>query len=276
MPIETPKIEEEREPIIEKSGVVFDDFEVSFFDGAKELAGEKFEENLQKTKETVEDILGSEWEIKDDGLKIYLFADKEQYKEYLKRNFPKIPDNMATFDKKTNSILRCGEQPKGEMDEDFCRANMLSGIGHEMAHLHPFFGGVGNEASNGRRWEQEAICEFIEDKIRAKMGSDLRQKWEIEWAKKEMEENKKEGTNFSIERADTEWEKYSPLGRLFYPWLEKKYGMEKLRQLWATLFKEKKGIGESLKMAYGEDVDNLEKQFKDEVEKAQNYEELVK
>jgi len=46
--------------------------------------------------------------------------------------------------------------------------------------------------------------------------------------------------------------------------------------LWTMLFKDKKGIGESLKEIYGEDINDLEKQFEEGVEKAQNYEELVK
>ncbi|MDP2934580.1 MAG: hypothetical protein Q8N59_02340 [bacterium] len=277
MSIESPKIEKEklsREPIIERAGVVFDDFDVSFFNDAEELAGDGFEENLTETKKMVDDILGSEWKI-DDKLRVYLFTDENQYKEYLKRNFPKIPDDMATFDRKTESVFRCGKIPENEEFRDYCRAQMFSGVGHEMAHLHPFFGGVGNKASKGK-WEQEMICVFVEDKVRTKTGSDLMQKMSMENAKKELEKFRNKEGNFSLEAADTNWKNFYSLERLFYPWLEKRYGMEKLRQLWTVLFKDKKGISESLKEIYGEDIDDLEKQFEEGVEKAQNYEELVK
>jgi hypothetical protein len=278
MSIETPKIEKEklsREPIIESKGVIFDNFDVRCYGEAKEALDDKFEENLRQAKEIVDDILGSEWKVEDGGLKIHLFSDQEQYKDYLKKNFPKAAGGWATFDQKTNSVFSCDTIPEGEKDPNFYRAKVFSGVGHEMAHMHPFFGGVGNKASRGK-WEQEMVCVFVQDKIGAKMGSDFMQKLNIERAKKELEKFQKGERSFSLEAADVDWENFYSLERLFYPWLEKKYGMEKLRQLWTTLFKGKKEIGESLKEVYGEDIDSLEKEFKEDVEKAQNYEELLK
>jgi hypothetical protein len=262
-----------KEPIVESGGVVFDDFDVRYFGGAKEAVDNEFEDNLEQTKKLVDDILGSEWKIGEGGLKINLFSDQNKYKEYLKRNFPKIPADWATFDQKTNSIFSCDTIPEGEKTPDFYRSKVFSGVGHEMAHLHPFFGGVGNKASKGK-WEQEMVCVFVQDKVGAKMGSDLMQKISMERAKKELEKFKDKEKTFSLKEADTDWENFYSLERLFYPWLEKKYGMEKLRQLWTTLFKEKKGIGKSLKGVYGEDIDDMEKQFKNEVDKTEDYKEF--
>ena len=279
MSIESPEIKKEKakrqEPIVESGGLVFNDFDVRCFGDAKEALDEEFEENLKQTKELVDDILGSEWKIGDDKLKIHLFSDEDQYKEYLRKNFPKAARGWATFDQKTNSVFSCDIIPQGEKTPDIYRVKIFSGVGHEMAHLHPFFGGVGNKASKGK-WGQEMVCVFVQDKVEAKMGSDLMRSITMERAKKELEGFKNKERAFSLKAADTDWENFYSLERLFYPWLEKKYGMDKLRQLWAMLFREKKGIGESLKEIYGEDIDNLEEQFEDEVDKTENYEELVR
>ena len=261
---------ERKEPIIEKNGIVFDDFDVACFDKAKEVMGDKFEEDLEKTKDLVDEILGSKWEIGDNKLKLYLFCDENQYKEYLRKHFPKSPADWATFDKKTNSILKCAAVPKREEDKIICRANMFAGIGHEMAHLHPFFGGVGNKASKGK-WEQEMVCVFIEDKIRAKMGNERMQKINLENAKKELEKFRKEGESFSLKETDTDWENFYSAERFVYPWLEKKYGLGKLRQLWTILFKEKKELGESLKEIYGKEVKDIEKDFQEDIIQAEDY-----
>jgi len=265
---------EKKESTIEKSGVVFEDFDVAFFDDAKEAMGDKFEEDLKETKELVDDVLGTEWKIGENKLKLYLFCDEQQYKEYLKRNFPKSPPDWATFDQKTNSILKCSAIPQKKEDINICRANMFAGVGHEMAHLHPFFGGVGNKASKGK-WEQEMVCVFIEDKIRAKMGNDRMQKIFLDRAKKELEQFKKERKDFSLKEIDTDWENFYSVERLVYPWLEKKYGIEKLRQLWTMLFKEKKELEESLKEIYGKETKDIEDDFQEDVIKTEEYKEIL-
>jgi len=265
---------EREKPIVEKGGIVFDDFDVAFFDGARGVVGDRFEEDVKETKESVEDFLGSKWEIGDNKLKLYLFCDENQYQEYLKTHFPKIPKDWATFDQKTNSILNCNTIPERKEDTGICRANIFAGVGHEMAHLHPFFGGVGNKASKGK-WEQEMVCVFIEDKIRAKMGNEMLRKMNFENAKKELEQFKKEGKNFSLKEVDIDWKNFYSVERFVYPWLEKKYGIEKLRQLWTMLFKEKKEIGESLKDIYGEKAKDMEKDFQEDIVQAKDYKEIL-
>ena len=234
---------------------------------------DKFEDDLIGTKCLVDDCMGSKWEIGDKKLNIYLFCDKSQYEEYLERHFPKSPSDWATFDRKTNSILECQAIPKDKEDVNIRRAKMFAGIGHEMAHMHPFFGGVGNAASKGK-WEQEMVCVFIEDKIRAQMGDEGVQARNLENAKKEFKKFGEEKKEFSWEKTDVDWETFYSAERLVYPWLEGKYGFKKLRSLWQQLFREKKSLPEAITCVFGETIGDLENNFKKDILKAKDYNDI--
>ena len=56
-----------------------------------------------------------------------------------------------------------------------------------------------------------------------------------------------------------------------YPWLERKYGLEKLQDIWQKMFKEGETITKAVEDVYGKDINKLEEDFKKDILKAKDY-----
>ena len=236
-----PEAEEEIKETIEKEPIVSENFEIYRDKETKEFLEPSDEKKFDEIKEFAERILGSKWRLADK-INTYLFSDEKEYSNFLDEKFPENPKDSATFDKQTNSITNLTPIPKlEEIDKDLLKktlekegiseeqikdiylANMLSGVGHEFSHLHPFFDGVGNKESKNK-WEQEMVCIFVGEKIRTKFGNERFRNDQFNRAQEELEQLQKQNKNFSWQEVGENWEKFTNIEHFVYPWLEKKYG----------------------------------------------------
>lgn len=259
---------EKKNKFVEKGGMVFENFDVCYDKNTKEFLEEDVKEKFSEIKEFVDNVLGLEWEIDHEKVKVYLFSDEKQYLDYLSKNFPDVPKGSATFDSKTNSIFNYTSVPEQDKDKTIYQANMLSGIAHELGHLHPFFGGVGNRGSKNK-WEQEMVCNFIGEKIRTKFGNENLRNIQLKKAQEEVKTK-----SLSWKKAGDDWENFTSAERFVYPWLEKKYGLEKLQDLWHQLFKEKKTLPEAIKDVYETEISDLEDNFEKDILEAKDYKDV--
>jgi len=285
--LEIEKVEKE-ENIFEKEPLVSENFEIYYNNEIKNILEDGDEKKFDEMKEFVDKILGSKRDMGSEKSKIYLFSDKEKYSKFLEENFPNISPEPATFDKETKSVFKYESilkkeeiekykdilQKKGISEKEIkntARSGMFSGVGHELVHLHPFFGGVGNEESESK-WEQEMVCIFIGEKIRTDFGNKRFRKYQFEQSQKELRELEKKNERFSWEKTGKDWEsKIKNWEGFVYPWFEKKYGLEKLQNLWQKMFKEGETITKAAEDVYGEDIDKLEEEFQTDILKAKDY-----
>jgi hypothetical protein len=286
-----PEVKEEIRETIEKEPVVSENFEIYRDKKTKEFLEPGDEKKFDEVKEFVEGILGSKWRLAEK-ISVYLFSDEKEYYNFLDKKFPENPKDSATFDKQTNSIANLTPIPKTEeIDKDLLKktlekegvseeqlrdiylANILSGVGHEFSHLHPFFGGVGNKESENK-WEQEMVCTFVGEKIRTKFGNERFRNYQFKKAQEELKQLQKQNKNFLWEKAGENWEKFTDIEHFVYPWLEKKHGIEKLQDLWGQLFKDKRSLPEAVGDIYGTNLEDLEKDFEKDMLKAENYKEI--
>jgi len=266
--------------------------EVYIDEGLEDIVGKaELVQEVQKMDIEIGEYLGE-----NENPTIYdfrIYSDREEYESYLKTNFPdefegtKIDNAVFHYDKGSGEGALIAvyvekealdpDDPKVQeylkeedisFDELEARAksnlknNIYPGIAHEMTHLHPFFGGVGNEASENK-WEQEMVCVFIDSKMWEKYGNDdfiekIKLKAQEQSQEKDFyEEIKKDFQEggFEIE----EWE------RLFYPFLEKRYGKDKLVNFFSDLFKNKSDIEMAFKTAFGDDLKDATKLFQEEI-----------
>lgn len=260
------------------------------------ISKEDLEQSLSKIKEQVDNILGQKQDLGKEKISVHLFSDRSEYEKFLKKKFPNrfetyVKDN-AIFDQNPETLEKTianytptmlSEQDRQKAREygmdvkdaegmvtQIARANILSGVAHEMTHLHPFFGGVGNVASP-TKWEQEMVCEFIGEKVRTQQGNrEFRQKI-FEQAQHQLEGQKE----VDLEKDGNNWDKFDAYERFFYPYLEKQYGLPKLQILWKMLFQElKKPLSEALQSVYVEDSNDIQKGFKAAILTAKNHEEI--
>lgn len=245
---------------------------------------EDLEVNLSKIKEQIDNILGQKQDLGEGKINIHLFSDRSEYEKFLKQKFPNrfetyVKDN-AIFDQNPQTLEKTianytptmlSEQDRQKAREygmdvkdtegmvtQIARANILSGVAHEMTHLHPFFGGVGNVASP-TKWEQEMVCEFVGEKVRTQQGNqEFRQKI-FEQAQHQLE-----GQNeLDLEKDGNNWEKFDAYERFFYPYLEKQYGLPKLQILWKKLFQNpKKPLSQALESVYEKGSEDIQKEFR--------------
>jgi len=251
----------------------------------------QFAEELNKVKSHIDSILGEEWDIQNEKLNIYLFYDQNKYVEFIKKKFPEkyeiyIKDNAIfdvnskteaksivnyTFFNRSSDITSPSDivaqkiKESGTTTEQIIqktrrnvKADILSGIGHEMTHLHPYFGGVGNKDSINK-WEQEMICRFTGERIRTLYGgTEFRQEL-FEKAKKEVENL----GQINLEENGKNWEQFYDHEDFFYPYLEKQYGLEKLQNFWKLLFKDrpKKSLTKAIELVYGKNINDIEREF---------------
>ena len=285
---ELNQVYEKEENIFEKEPLVSENFEIYYNDEIKNILEDGDEKKFDEIKEFVDKILGSERDMEGEKSKIYLFSDKEKYSKFLEKKFPNIRPEPATFDKETKSVFKYVSvlkkeeiekyknllQEKGISEEEIkntARSGMFSGVGHELGHLHPFFGGVGNEESENK-WEQEMVCIFIGEKIRTDFGNKRFRESQFEQAQKELRELEKKGESFSWEETGKDWQgEIKNWEGFVYPWFEKKYGLEKLQELWQKMFKKGETITKAAEDVYNEKIDKLQENFTRDLLKAKNY-----
>lgn len=275
--------------IIEKEPMVLENFEIYCDKETEEVFEPGDEKKFDEIKGLVEGMLGSKWRLADK-INTYLFSDEKEYYNFLDRNFPGSPKDAATFDKKTNSIANFTPiykiekldkdllEKEGIFEEqirDIYQANMLSGVGHEFSHLHPFYGGVGNKDTKSK-WEQEMTCIFIGEKIRTKFGNERFRNHQLKQAQEELKQLQKQNKDFLWQEVGKNWNEITNLERFVYPWLEKKYGIKKLQNLWEQLFKEKKPLAEAIGDIYKTNIEDLEKDFEKDISAAKNCKEIEK
>ncbi len=251
-------------------------FSVYCDDNINEYLKSNDTEKMDDIKKYVDDTLESEWIAEGQKAKVYLFSDEEQYQEFLNKNFSDTPKGKATFDKKTNSVIACTSTDFDKY-RDFFKANLtdeeikslirgviFSEIGHEFAHLHSPFNGVGNNNGSENKWEQEMVCVYIENKIRSKFDEVYIKNIKL-IAKESLKTIQIDNKILSWEEGSDKWTNIAFPERFVYPWLEEKYGLEKLQYLWMVMFKDKKKMAEAVKEVYNEDIKVLENKFQVEM-----------
>ena len=118
------------------------------------------------------------------------------------------------------------------------------------------------------------VCIFVGEKIRTKFGNERFRNDQFNRAQEELEQLQKQNKNFSWQEVGENWEKFTNIEHFVYPWLEKKYGLEKLQDLWGQLFKDKRSLPEAVEDIYETNLENLEKDFEKDMLKAENYKEI--
>lgn len=261
-----------------------------YFDKGLEgiLDKEEFTQEIQKMNKEIESYLGKNTETTAYDFRIY--SDRKEYEDYLRTNFPdKFEgahiDNAIFYKNKDKNIVVAKfieartsdpndpkvqeylekegmtfDQLKTRIEENY-KNNIYPSVAHEMTHLHSFFGGVGNEASENK-WEQEMVCVFIDQKMWEKYNKNFRERIESKAREQvkdkdlhdEITQDFKEG-NFEIE----EWE------RLFYPFLERQYGKEKLVQFFSDLFRNKTDLEPAFESAFSDKLKDAMNLFQKEV-----------
>lgn len=262
--------------IIEEA-LVSDNFIVYCDSNIKEYIESTDAEKMDDVKKFIDDILKAEWGIKEQKIKAYLFSNEEEYLKFLNKNFPDSPKDMASFDQKTNSVFAyspvdiekyekfLGEGSLTNEDiENTIRGDVFSGVGHEFSHLHHPFNGVGNNEDLDSKWEQEMVCIFIEDKIRSGFDKKFNKNIKLQ-ARRYLKNLQNDNKTFSWEETSNNWDNFTLAERFVYPWLEEKFGLEKLQDLWAKIFIDKKTITEAVKEIYNRDINVLESNFQSEM-----------
>jgi hypothetical protein len=217
----------------------------------------------------------------EENVEVYSFSKREDYDAFLRNRFPEnfaiyeesnamfyqSPDGSERFIVNHTPVphdlsareLAILEQNKKTLKEvlQISRANIYSSLAHELTHLHPFFAVHGNDET-ANEWEQEKICCFIGEKIRVRQGNTaFRQKCFVE----AQDDLKKDGIP-DLESAGTDWEDSKKYEDFFYPYLEKRYGIDQIRQLWELLAHEPKhSLSAAIKNIYGKNLQDMEKDF---------------
>lgn len=257
------------------------------------LKENKYKEELSKITKYINNILGQNNHIRNEKINIYLFSDKQTQLNFIKHKFPDkfeiyAKDN-ASFDlnpiTKEKSIinytpikeLSTNDLPKlkkagitieqaEKIIQETAFANIMSSIAHELSHLHPFFGGVGNIASDNK-WEQEQVCSFIGEKIRIHYGATNFREQTFKKAQGEL----KNKPIIDLEHDGYNWDVRNYYEEFFYPYLEKRFGLTILYNLWVELFKNKINFNTAIEKTYGT---NIVEDFKDSMLKASTYREI--
>lgn len=250
---------------------------------------EEFISEVQKINKEIEGYLG---ENKNQSVyEFRIYSDIKEYEEYFKSNFPEKHDNFAEndmvfyYDRKSNrnviakfmerttlnsndsKIQDTLEKEKIAFSELESRSrqnyknNIYPTIAHELTHSHSFFEGITNDDLENK-WSQEMICVFIDQKVWEKYtssyGKMIRDKAREQAHNKdlygEIIKNFKEG-DFKSE----DWE------RLFYPFLENRYGKEKLIKFWSGLFKDKADFEQCFETVFEENLKDIMGLFQKEI-----------
>ena len=224
---------------------------------------EEFLSEVQKISKEIEEYLG-----KNKNSAVYdfrIYSDRKEYEEYFKANFPEKYENFMEndmvfyYDEKNNKNIIAKFMKRTTLDPNDSRvkeylekekiifselesqsrqnykSNIYPTIAHELMHSHSFFRGVDYRVP-GNKWAQEMVCVFVDQKMWERYIPNFRKIIEVK--AREQVQNKdlhneiindfKEG-DFQIE----DWE------RLFYQFLESRYGKEKLINFWNVLSESK-------------------------------------
>lgn len=266
---------EANKKVLEKA-FVSENFSVHCDSNIKKYLKPDDAEKTDDIKKFVDDTLKTEQNRRHPKVDAYLFSNKEEYLKFLDKNFSDIPKGSATFDKQTNSVF--GYSPTdvekykkflgkevltAEKIKNIIRGCIFSEIAHEYTHLHPPFNGMGDK-DKSNKWEQEMVCIFIEYKIRQRFDKKFDKNIKLQ-AKEYLKKIQAENKTFSWEEVSNEWDNFTAPEKFVYPWLEKKYGLKKLQDLWSKMFKNKKTISEAIKEVYNTDIQDIEKKFQEEM-----------
>lgn len=253
----------------------------------------EFATEVQKIHREIEKYLGKNKNTATYNFRIY--SDRKKYEDYLRTSFPEKPeedyiDNDMYFvhDKEKNSyfigkFMKLGVDPSDPRIQEYLKKtnisldeaeeqlkknyknNIYPTIAHEIAHSHSFFKGFDHRISKSK-WDQEMVCVFIDQKMWEKYvssyGKMIRSKAEKQVRNKnlynEIIKDFKEG-DFHIE----DWE------RLFYPFLENRYGIEKLRNFWSSLSesKQKNDFEKCFEIIFGEKLEDAMFLFREKMMK---------
>lgn len=268
--------------------------EVYFDKGLEDVLDKKeFAIEVQNMNREIEEYLGENKNTSAYDFRIY--SNRKEYEDYLRTNFPEKPEEdyidndvvyyrdekndrnvIAKFmklktdpsDPKVREYLEKTKMTFNEIEtqnKQNYKNNIYPTIAHELTHSHSFFKGV-NYRAPANKWAQEMVSVFIDQKMWEKYIVDFRKK--IETKAKEQVKDKdlyneiikdfNEG-DFRI----NEWE------RLFYPFLENRYGKEKLRNFWSILSEQKKeaGLEQCFETSFGEKLNLTMNLFQEEIMK---------
>lgn len=256
---------------IELQTLKYRNFEVNCTEEILNLLNkDQLEDNLNSYIETINNLTGIKWDdFAKENIKIYLLDSKEKYNKFLDNKFSseqseRYKKDSAVFDinKKTKekSIIcftpinqKLNEQDRkilGELGindqeqqsfvQKIAKAHILSGIVHELTHMHPLYNGSGNEDTLSV-WEQELTCVFVENKIKSRSGGNLLLEKLFEKAKQDVNNE----SMFSVDKL-TKFKNHHFINHFFYPYLEKTYGIRTLQKFWKT-------FPENLKKSFSKD-----------------------
>lgn len=271
----------------------FEDFNVVFDANTVNILDRKTTElRLEQIADKIDKILGQE-NSNESEIDIFSFSNREKYEGFLKEKFPENFDNLkkdnAIFYQSADKIEKIIvnytlidsiskysieeiEKAGISLDEikDILQSNILSSVAHEMTHLHPFFGGVGNTASL-TKWEQEKVCVFIGEKVRTELGNKRFRQNIFKQAQEEL----KGAENINLENDGLNWSEDKEYENFFYPYLEKTHGLVKLQELWRMLFHEpKKALSIALEEVYKKDACEIERDFRYAMLSAEKYDDV--
>lgn len=235
------------------------EFVVSVDSGARAWTEEDpaFAERMAGIKDYIDETLGMEWPLTENKARVHLFSDQTTYQRHMETNFPGVYwQDWASFDKKTNTVFSYGNN----------YPSLLSGMAHELTHLHPFYGGVGNEETLNI-WEQEMVCALVGDTIRERFEPEA-STWLFDRAKRELTALDQKGERVSL--AGIGGPESRRLARMVYPWLQKHYGLDKLRIFWTKLAGHQEDLASAAQAAFGKDLSALEDEFAAEFRQGAN------
>jgi hypothetical protein len=202
--------------------------------------------DVLEIKKEIDDVLGKEWDLTNEKIQIGIFTNREDLERFASgKNIPleKLTNDSALFyinpstkekyvfvNVNVEKSKRTFENTKYSEEEvsDFLKRNTLAGIAHEITHMHSFFEKHGNEKTNNL-WEQEMICNYVENKTRGDISEML-----IEWGYIDRDKIKE----FTIEHGN--WDSFSKEEKnsvidYFYPFLVEEYGLDNTRKIWERL-----------------------------------------
>lgn len=297
MPVENYNAEEHPDTRPEEGCFCFENLKVELDKKTEGIIDKKFlEEELAQITAEIDKTLGQG--RSDAKIEIHSFSDRTAYEIFLEDRFP---DDCERY-KKDNAIFHqdldkeervvANHTPfnihfsQGELEEirergmtpeeaekaikRIARANIFASMTHELVHLHPYFGGVGNDAAENR-WEQEQVCVLLGERIRTRLGNTGLRKQRFEQAQEELRHEEK----IDLQASGYDWDSSKEYETFFYPYLEKKYGIERLQQLWGLLSKKPKHpLSEAVRMAYGRELEDVEGEFKKAILEAREYSDI--
>jgi len=196
------------------------------------------EKDIYDINEKVNNILGVE-KTENDTVSYYSFSSREIFNNFVRENIDndeKLIENGNAFfhinpETGEKIIVKYAQIPNEEELEDgrqrgFAleevkekkKLDILSAFAHETTHINSFFKKHGNDNTDNK-WEQEAICSYVGEKIRGSFDERMVSKEEID--------------SFSLN--DGNWDSKNKATILFYLFLDKEYGLDKVRNIWKEL-----------------------------------------